>query len=353
MSIIIKIIKGIKMEIEKTKQQFENEIEDANDLNQLDNVRVKFLGKKGLVTELMSHIKELALEEKKAFGQKINSLKSLIENKIEQTKQKLEKENIEKKLKNEKKIDITLPISIESGSLHPRTILQKEIEDIFVGMGFTVEDGFEVETEYNNFDAVNVPKNHPARDMQDTFWLSNNQVLKTQTSAAQNRILRKYNGPLKAIFPGRCFRNEAVDHSHENTFFQIEGLLVDEDVSVGNLIFFMKKMLSELFKKDINVRLRPGFFPFVEPGFEMDAQCTFCEGKGCQVCKNSGWIELCPCGMIHPQVLKLAGLDSEKYCGFAFGLGFDRLVMLQYGLDDIRMLNSGNLKFLKQFKTKF
>lgn len=279
MSIIIKIIKGIKMEIEKTKQQFENEIEDANDLNQLDNVRVKFLGKKGLVTELMSHIKELALEEKKAFGQKINSLKSLIENKIEQTKQKLEKENIEKKLKNEKKIDITLPISIESGSLHPRTILQKEIEDIFVGMGFTVEDGFEVETEYNNFDAVNVPKNHPARDMQDTFWLSNNQVLKTQTSAAQNRILRKYNGPLKAIFPGRCFRNEAVDHSHENTFFQIEGLLVDEDVSVGNLIFFMKKMLSELFKKDINVRLRPGFFPFVEPGFEMDAQCTFCEGK--------------------------------------------------------------------------
>ncbi len=353
MSIIIKIIKGIKMEIEKTKQQFENEIEDAKDLNQLDNVRVKFLGKKGLVTELMSHIKELALEEKKAFGQKINSLKSLIENKIEQTKQKLEKENIEKKLKNEKKIDITLPISIESGSLHPRTILQKEIEDIFVGMGFTVEDGFEVETEYNNFDAVNVPKNHPARDMQDTFWLSNNQVLKTQTSAAQNRILRKYNGPLKAIFPGRCFRNEAVDHSHENTFFQIEGLLVDEDVSVGNLIFFMKKMLSELFKKDINVRLRPGFFPFVEPGFEMDAQCTFCEGKGCQVCKNSGWIELCPCGMIHPQVLKLAGLDSEKYCGFAFGLGFDRLVMLQYGLDDIRMLNSGNLKFLKQFKTKF
>lgn len=341
------------MEIEKTKQQFENEIKDANDLNQLDNVRVKFLGKKGLVTELMSHIKELALEEKKAFGQKINSLKSLIENKIEQTKQKLEKENIEKKLKNEKKIDITLPISIESGSLHPRTILQKEIEDIFVGMGFTVEDGFEVETEYNNFDAVNVPKNHPARDMQDTFWLSNNQVLKTQTSAAQNRILRKYNGPLKAIFPGRCFRNEAVDHSHENTFFQIEGLLVDEDVSVGNLIFFMKKMLSELFKKDINVRLRPGFFPFVEPGFEMDAQCTFCEGKGCQVCKNSGWIELCPCGMIHPQVLKLAGLDSEKYCGFAFGLGFDRLVMLQYGLDDIRMLNSGNLKFLKQFKTKF
>lgn len=341
------------MEIEKTKQQFENEIEDAKDLNQLDNVRVKFLGKKGLVTELMSHIKELALEEKKAFGQKINSLKSLIENKIEQTKQKLEKENIEKKLKNEKKIDITLPISIESGSLHPRTILQKEIEDIFVGMGFTVEDGFEVETEYNNFDAVNVPKNHPARDMQDTFWLSNNQVLKTQTSAAQNRILRKYNGPLKAIFPGRCFRNEAVDHSHENTFFQIEGLLVDEDVSVGNLIFFMKKMLSELFKKDINVRLRPGFFPFVEPGFEMDAQCTFCEGKGCQVCKNSGWIELCPCGMIHPQVLKLAGLDSEKYCGFAFGLGFDRLVMLQYGLDDIRMLNSGNLKFLKQFKTKF
>lgn len=341
------------MDIEETRLAFEKDLDCANDSQSLENTRVKFLGKKGFVTELMTHIKELAVEEKKIFGQKINLLKKFIESELESKKEKIEKAKIENVIKSQEIIDITLPVDINNGSLHPRTILQKEIEDIFVGMGFSVEDGYEVETEYNNFDAVNVPKNHPARDMQDTFWLSNNQVLKTQTSAAQNRILRKYNGPLKAIFPGRCFRNEALDNSHENTFFQIEGLLVDEEVSVANLIYFMKKMLSELFKKDINVRLRPGFFPFVEPGFEMDAECTFCGGKGCKVCKNTGWLELCPCGIIHPHVLKLAGLDSEKYCGLAFGLGFDRLVMLQYGLDDIRVLNSGNLKILNQFKTKF
>ncbi len=336
-------------ELNQIEKEFDVELEKICDEKMLDDVRITFLGKKGKVTNSMSKIREIAVEKRKDFGQRINVLKQKIENSITKLKEKLENEKIKKLISNEKEIDITLPINSRNGSLHPRTILQKEIEDVFVSMGFTVEDGFEVETEYNNFDAVNVPKSHPARDMQDTFWLDNGQLLKTQTSAAQNRILRKYNGKLKAIFPGRCFRNEALDHSHENTFFQIEGMLVDKNVSVANLIFFMKKMLSEVFKKDINIRLRPGFFPFVEPGFEMDATCTFCGGKGCSTCKNSGWLELCPCGMIHPNVFRLAGMDPNEYSGFAFGLGFDRLVMLKTGLDDIRYLNSGNLKVLNQF----
>ncbi len=339
-------------DLETCLTQFNKDISSVSTVKDLEDIRVAYLGKKGTVTELMAKIKEIPNEQKREYGQKINQIKSEMENQISGLKEKLENEKIAKEIENEKKIDITLPVIETTGSLHPRTSLQKEIEDIFVSMGFTVEDGYEIETEYNNFDAVNVPKNHPARDMQDTFWLNNGQLLKTQTSAAQNRILRKYNGPLKAIFPGRCFRNEALDHSHENTFFQIEGMLVDKDVSVANLIYFMKKMLSEVFKTDINVRLRPGFFPFVEPGFEMDATCTFCGGKGCSTCKHSGWLELCPCGMIHPNVLKEAGIDSNSYSGFAFGLGFDRLVMLKTGLNDIRYLNSGNIKVLSQFGVK-
>lgn len=339
-------------ELKQIEQEFDSAIKSIDNEKMLEETRVLYLGKKGKLTLAMAKIKDILPENRKEFGQAINTLKNKVENSLSALKEKLATEKVKNEIANEKPIDITMPVNTNVGSLHPRTTLQKEIEDIFVSMGFTVEDGFEVETEYNNFDAVNVPKNHPARDMQDTFWLDNGQLLKTQTSAAQNRILRKYNGPLKAIFPGRCFRNEALDHSHENTFFQIEGMLVDKDVSVANLIYFMKKMLSEVFKKDINIRLRPGFFPFVEPGFEMDATCTFCGGKGCPTCKNSGWLELCPCGMIHPNVFKLAGIDPNEYSGFAFGLGFDRLVMLKTGLDDIRYLNSGNLKVLSQFGVK-
>ena len=219
-------------------------------------------------------------------------------------------------------------------------------------MGFTVEDGNEVETEYNNFEAVNVPKYHPARDMQDTFWLENGELLKTQTSAAQNKIMLKYGAPLKAIFPGRCFRNEALDASHENTFFQMEGMMIDKDVSISNLIYFMKTLLSEIFKKEVEVRLRPGFFPFVEPGFELDIKCPYCDGAGCKVCKNGSWIELCPCGMIHPNVLKMGGIDPEKYSGFAFGLGLSRLAMMKYNINDLRALNSCDVRILKQMNIK-
>ena len=248
--------------------------------------------------------------------------------------------------------DYSLPVDTETGSLNPRTIIQKQVVDIFKNMGFVVEDGNEVETDYNNFESVNVPKNHPARDTQDTFWLSNGQLLKTQTSAAQNRILRTYGPVCKVIFPGRVFRNEQLDARHENTFFQLEGVVVGKNITVANLIYFEKAMLKALFKKDIEVRLRPGFFPFTEPSYEMDAKCPFCGGRGCPTCGGSGWIELCPCGMIHPNVLKMAGIDPDEYNGFAFGLGFDRLVMIRTNLDDIRHLNSNNLKVMSQFKTK-
>ena len=318
--------------------------------NECQTLRVEILGKSGKITELFRFMKEVPAEQKGAVGAMLNNAKQTAEKMISSKEVFLAEAELEKKINSAEKIDITLPCEDIVGSLHPRTIIQKQIEDVFVSMGFVVEDGNEVETEYNNFTAVNVPENHPARDMQDTFWLDNGQVLKTQTSAAQNRILKTYTPPIRAIFPGRCFRNEDVDASHENTFFQLEGVIVDKDVSVGNLIYFMKEMLSKIFKKDVEVRLRPGFFPFTEPSFEMDVRCPFCDGKGCPTCKNGGWIELCPCGMIHPNVLRNGGIDPEKYSGCAFGLGLDRMVMLSLGIKDIRDLNSGNLKLFKQFK---
>ena len=315
-------------------------------------LRVEILGKSGKITELFRLIKDVPNEEKGKVGQMLNGAKQQAESLILEKETALATAELNKQIFSARKIDITLPAQKCSGSLHPRTIVQREIEEVFTSMGFVVEDGNEVETEYNNFTAVNVPENHPARDMQDTFWLDNGQVLKTHTSASQNRILKKYPLPIRAIFPGRCFRNEDVDAGHENTFFQLEGIIVDKEVSVGNLIYFMKEMLSKIFKKEVEIRLRPGFFPFTEPSFEMDVRCPFCDGKGCPTCKNGGWIELCPCGMIHPQVLKNAGINPEEYSGCAFGLGLDRMTMLTFGINDIRELNSGNLKLLKQFGIK-
>ena len=342
----------MKQKIEQIGREFDADSTKVQDLNELENLRLGYMGKKGKVQEIMGHFREVDPSEKKEIGGLVNNLKQKIEGKLQELKEKLQQKAIEAEIARSKPIDITLPVDTGVGSLHPRTILQKQIVDIFASMGFIVEDGNEVETEYNNFDSVNVPASHPARDMQDTFWLDNGQVLKTQTSAAQNRILRTYGPKCRVIFPGRCFRNEALDASHEHTFFQVEGVVVDENVSVANLIYFMKEMLKGVLKKDINVRLRPGYFPFTEPSFELDASCPFCGGKGCGTCGGSGWLELCPCGMIHPNVLNMAGVDSSKYNGFAFGLGFDRLVMIKSGLDDIRHLNAGEIKLLKQFKTK-
>lgn len=342
----------MKEKILKLKEEFEEFCKNVKSLADVENLRLEFLGKKGKITNLMADFRLVPNDQKKEIGMLINQLKTNVEETSKNLKERVEALALEEELKNDKRIDYTLPLDLKTGALSPRTILQKQIIDTFVSMGFIVEDGNEIETEYNNFDSVNVPASHPARDMQDTFWLDNGEVLKTQTSAAQNRILRTHGPKCRVIFPGRCFRNEALDATHENTFFQVEGVVVDENVSVANLIYFMKQMLKGVFKKDVNVRLRPGFFPFTEPSFELDATCPFCGGKGCNSCSKTGWLELCPCGMIHPNVLKMAGIDSDKYNGFAFGLGFDRLVMIRTGLEDIRYLNSGNIKLLSQYGTK-
>lgn len=342
--------------IKELKAQFENELSAIKDLSELEDIRVSYLGKKGSVTDLLKGMRELSNEDKKAFGQKINELKGTVVERISQKTAELKQKEIEKEIALMPEFDLSMPANLSRGSYHPITLVQRQCEQIFESMGFTVEDYAEVVTDYECFEAVNVPKNHPARDMQDTYYLENGQLLKSQTSAAQNAILRKYKKPLeeqgipiKAIFPGRCFRNEATDACHENTFFQMEGMMVDKDISISNLIYFMKTMLSEVFQKDIKVRLRPGFFPFVEPGFELDISCLICGGEGCPSCKHSGWLELCPCGMIHPEVLKMGGIDPEKYTGFAFGLGLTRLVMMKYGIKDIRDLNGGSLKAMSQF----
>ena len=338
------------------KEQFEKELSQITDLDELEKIRVKYLGKKGSVTDLLKGMRELSAEGKKTFGQKVNELKNSIADRIAKKAAELKELQVQKEIELMPELDLSIPLNLSRGSYHPITLVQRQCEQIFKSMGFTVEDYSEVVTDFECFEAVNIPKNHPARDMQDTYYLENGQLLKSQTSAAQNAILRKYKKPLvedgipiKAIFPGRCFRNEATDACHENTFFQMEGMMVDKDISISNLIYFMKTMLSEVFQKDIKVRLRPGFFPFVEPGFELDISCLICGGDGCPSCKHSGWLELCPCGMIHPEVLRMGGIDPEEYTGFAFGLGLTRLVMMKYGIGDIRDLNSGSLKSMSQF----
>ena len=336
--------------IAELKQEFAAKLAAAESMQTLEEIRVDFLGKKGSVTELLKSMKDLGPEEKKTFGQEVNVLKNELAQAITAKGEELRRAELEREVASMPEFDVSMPAELDRGSFHPITLVQRECETIFKSMGFHVEDYAEIVSDYECFEALNIPKHHPARDMQDTYYLDNGQLLKTHTSAAQNAIMKKYGAPLRAIFPGRCFRNESTDACHENTFFQMEGMMIDKDISISNLIYFMKKMLSEVFKQDINVRLRPGFFPFVEPGFELDISCTICGGKGCPSCKNSGWLELCPCGMIHPNVLTAGGIDPEEYTGFAFGLGLTRLAMMRFGVKDIRDLNSGNLKALDQFK---
>ena len=340
----------MKEQIEALRQRFESELQAAQNSDAVEKLRVAYLGKKGSVTDLLKGLKAVAGDQKKEMGQLINQLKHQVEEGIAQQVEAIRAAEEERLIASAEQYDVALPVDQSEGSYHPITLVQRQLEEIFSSMGFTIEDYKEIVTDYECFEAVNIPKHHPARDMQDTYYLSNGQLLKTHTSAAQNAIMRKYGAPLRAVFPGRCFRNESTDACHENTFFQMEGLMIDKDISISNLIYFMKTMLSEVFERDITVRLRPGFFPFVEPGFELDISCLICGGEGCPSCKNSGWLELCPCGMIHPNVLKMGGIDPEEYTGFAFGLGLTRLAMMKYGIKDIRDLNSGNLKALSQFK---
>ena len=346
----------MKEKLEAIRKKAEAELAAFTDPNQLENFRIAVLGKKGELTSILKMMGSLSAEERPVMGQMANELRVFIEEKIQEKAQELKELEMKREINSVPLFDITVPADLSRGSYHPITLVQRQCETIFKSMGFTVEDYSEVVTDYECFESLNIPKDHPARDMQDTYYLENGQLLKSQTSAAQNAIYKKYKDalindgvPIKAIFPGRCFRNEATDACHENTFFQMEGVMVDKNISISNLIYFMKTMLSEVFQKDIKVRLRPGFFPFVEPGFELDISCLICGGEGCPSCKHSGWLELCPCGMIHPEVLKAGGIDPEEYTGFAFGLGLTRLAMMKYGVKDIRDLNSGSLKSLSQF----
>ena len=343
-------------QISQLKQKFEDKLAEIAAAAELEDVRVSFLGKNGSITGLLKQMGSVSAEEKKAFGQSVNELKVYASEKISEKLAELHKLEVEREINAMPDFDVAMPADLDRGSYHPITLVQRKCENIFRSMGFTVEDYSEVVTDYECFESLNIPKFHPARDMQDTYYLENGQLLKSQTSAAQNSIYRKYRDalvnegkPIKAIFPGRCFRNESTDACHENTFFQMEGVMVDKNISISNLIFFMKTMLSEVFERDIKVRLRPGFFPFVEPGFELDINCLICGGEGCPSCKHSGWLELCPCGMIHPNVLREGGIDPDEYTGFAFGLGLTRLAMMKYGVKDIRDLNGANLVNLSQF----
>lgn len=321
------------------------ELKDLNKEADVLNCKAKYLGKKSELNELLSSLKDLSVEEKKVMGPLLN-----------QTKRELE-EAFSKKIEEinnhiDYDFDETLPVYAKTGSLHPVTLVIKDMTDILKRMGFTVVSGPEMEKEYYNFEALNIPKDHPARDMQDTYYLSNGDLLRTHTSPNQVRAMQKYGAPLKVCAPGRVFRNEDMDANHETTFFQLEGMVIDKGVSISNLVYVMRSLLSETFKKDVRVRLRPGFFPFTEPSFELDCSCLMCDGKGCPTCKGAGWIEFCGCGMIHPNVLRESGIDPEEYTGFAFGFGVTRLAMMKYKIGDIRVLNSGDVRALNEFEVE-
>jgi phenylalanyl-tRNA synthetase alpha chain len=323
----------------------------ASSEEELEAVRVDALGRKGPLAQAGKEMGKLAPAERASFGKLLNSARQNIEQALSAKQQILAEAALQKRLDAEW-LDVTVPApGVRRGHLHPITRIQRELEDLFRSLGFAVLDGPEVEDEYHNFDALNIPADHPARDMQDTFWLGigAGTLLRTHTSPVQVRGMERFGPPLRMIAPGRVFRNESVDASHEHTFYQLEGMMIDRDVSVANLLYFMKTLLTAIFHREVTVRLRPGYFPFVEPGFELDIQCLICGGPGCPVCKQSGWVELLPCGLVNPNVLRMSGIDPEVWGGFAFGLGLTRLAMMRYGIDDIRHLQGGDLRFLEQF----
>ena len=328
--------------LSKLKKDLEMKLASAKKEADILNIKSEYVGKKSEISSILASLKDMSIEDKKKYGSLINNTKKEMENMINE---KLEN------LGNDVEItfDDTLDYDIKTGSLHPVTIIAHEITDILKRMGFTVVSGPEMESEYYNFEALNVPKDHPARDMQDTYFLDNGMLLRTQTSDNQIHAMENFGAPLRICAPGRVFRNEDLDANHENTFYQIEGMVIDEGITIENLLYVMQNLLKEVFKKEVKVRLRPGFFPFTEPSYEMDMSCLICGGKGCPTCKNSGWIEMVGSGMVHPNVLKAGGIDPEKYTGFAFGFGLTRLAMMRYKINDIRVLNSGDIRYLKEF----
>ena len=321
----------------------------AGSPQELETARIEALGRKGSLAQISKEMGKVAPEERAYIGKLLNAAKLEMEAAHESRQQQFAAAALRARLDAEW-VDLTLPApGPRMGHLHPITQIQTEIEDLFTSLGFTVLDGPEVETEYYNFDALNIPADHPARDMQDTFWLTDGNLLRTHTSPVQVRGMERLGPPLRMIAPGRTFRNENVDASHEHTFYQLEGMMVDRDISVAHLIYFMKTLLTAIFRREMTVRLRPGYFPLVEPGFELDIKCMICGGAGCAVCKQSGWVELLPCGLVNPNVLRMSGIDPEQWNGFAFGLGLTRLAMMRFGIDDIRLLQGGDLRFLQQF----
>lgn len=339
----------MKEQLNNIRVQAENELAAAKTIQDMENIRVKYLGKKGELTSVLRGMGALSAEERPVIGQIANEVREALENKIEEIKKKLLENERNAKLAQEV-IDVTIPGKRKVlGKKHPLTMVMDEIKEVFIGMGYEIAEGPEVEKDYYNFEALNLPKNHPARDTQDTFYINENILLRTQTSPVQIRVMESKKPPIKIICPGRVYRSDAVDATHSPYFHQIEGLVVDKDISMsdlkGNLMQFAKRLYGE----NTEIRLRPHHFPFTEPSCEMDVTCFKCGGKGCPMCKGEGWVEILGGGMVHPKVLKNGGIDPEKYSGYAFGLGLERLVMFRFNIDDMRLLFENDVRFLNQF----
>ena len=328
------------------------QIEACEDIKVLEDLRIELLSKKGKIQGLMQQMRDLPAEEKPQFGAKVNSLKEAVAKAFDEKKEALENKLLNEKL-IEEKIDLTLDAyNPKMGTMHPLTLVQKELEDVFIGMGYNVAEGPEVEWDLYNFTRANTPEGHPARDMQDTFYVDVNQLLRSQTTAIQMRVLEAEHDklPIKVICPGKVYRRDDDDATHSHQFMQCEGLVIGENITVADLKGTLELMIHELFDRNAKIRFRPSYFPFTEPSFEVDMTCHICGGKGCPTCKGTGWIEILGSGMVHPNVLEMAGIDSKKYTGFAFGVGIERLAMLKYGISDIRELFTNDIRFLNGFK---
>ncbi len=339
----------MKAALEAIRQKIVVELQEAHDMQTLENIRVKFLGKKGELTAILKQMGKLSAEERPVIGQMANEIRAFIEDRISTRTAQLKNELMQQKLKDEK-LDVTLPGKRHPlGKKHPLNLVLDEIEEIFLGMGFSIATGPEVELDYYNFEALNMPKDHPARDTQDTFYVSDNVVLRTQTSPMQVRVMEKQKPPIRIIAPGRVYRSDAVDATHSPLFHQIEGLVVDKGITMADLKGTLEIFVKRLYGEDSVVRFRPHHFPFTEPSAELDCMCFNCHGEGCRLCKGEGWIEILGCGMVHPKVLSNCGIDPEVYSGFAFGMGLERLVMRRFNIDDMRLLYENDLRFLNQF----
>lgn len=340
----------MKRRLEEIYEIAKQDLIQVKNMKQLEEIRVKLLGKKGLLTQVLRGMGKLSKEERPEMGKLANEVRYEVEKALAVHKTKIKSKENESKLEKEK-IDITLPGNRRKiGNLHPLTLVLNEIKEIFLGMGFSSIEGPEVEQSYYNFDALNVPKNHPARDLQDTFYFNENLVLRTQTSPMQVRIMEKTQPPIRVIVPGRVYRSDEIDATHSPVFHQIEGLIVDRNITMGDLKGTLDIFAKRLFGENTKTRFRPHQFYFTEPSAEMDVSCFACGGEGCRVCGDEGWIEILGCGMVHPNVLNICGIDSKVYSGFAFGMGLDRVTMIKYDINDLRLMFENDLRFLKQFQ---